>query len=62
LRKFRNGLRVVHRCSFARATDLFRISNEKSLEKYVKRYIIKRLEKIDKSDLIRSFFYNDIFY
>ena len=35
---------------------------EKALEEYVKRYINKRLKRIDKSDLGRSFFYNDIFY
>jgi hypothetical protein len=61
-RKFRNGLRLIHRCPFARATDLMRITNEKPLEEYVKRYIMKRLGKIHKSDLIHSPFYNDIFY
>jgi hypothetical protein len=45
LRKFRNGLRLIHRCPFARATDLLRITNEKPLEEYVKRYIKKRLER-----------------
>ena len=62
LRKFRNGLRLVHRCPFARATDLFQITKEVSLEEYVKRYIMKRLERIEKTDLGRSLFYNDIFY
>ena len=52
LRKFRNGLRLVHRCPFARATDLLQITREESLE-YVKKYIKKRLEKIEKSDLGR---------
>ena len=61
-RKFRNGIRLVHRCPFARATDLFQITNEAPLEKYVKRYIKKRLDRIDKSDLMHSPFYNDIFY
>jgi hypothetical protein len=28
-RKFRNGLRLIHRCPFARATDLMRITKEK---------------------------------
>ena len=37
LRKFRNGLRLAHRCPFARATDLLKITNEESLEDYVKR-------------------------
>ena len=62
LRKFRNELRLVHRCPFARATDLLQITREESLEKYVKKYIKKRLQKIEKSDLGRSSFYNDIFY
>jgi len=61
-RKFRNGLRLIHRCPFARGKDLLRITNEESLEGYVKRYITKRLERIEKSDLGRSLFYNDIFY
>ena len=51
----------MHRCPFARATDLLQITNEESLEEYVKRYIKKRLERIEKSDLIRSPFYNDLF-
>ncbi|CAF3510010.1 unnamed protein product [Rotaria socialis] len=62
LRKFRNGLRLVHRCPFARATNVPQITKEDSLEDYVKRYIKKRLERIEKSDLCRSPFYNDIFY
>ena len=62
VRKFRNGLRLVHRCPFARTTDLFRITKEKPLEFYVKRYIGKRLKQIEKSDLGRSLFYTDLFY
>ena len=61
-RKFRNGLRLVHRRPFARGKDLLKITNEEPLEEYVKRYIMKRLERIDRSDLGRSLFYNDIFY
>ena len=61
-RKFRNGLRLVHRCPFARATDLMQITREKPLEEYVKRYVRKSLGKINKSDLAYSTFYNDIFY
>lgn len=62
LRKFRKGLRLVHRCPFARATELLQITNEAPLEDYVQRYIKKRLERIARSDLGRSPFYNDIFY
>ena len=62
LRKFRNGLRLVYRCPFARATDLFQITKEESLEEYVKKYIKKRLERIEKTDLGCSPLYNDILY
>ena len=61
-RKFRKGVRLIHRCPFARATNLYQITKEEALEEYVKRYIKKRLKRIDKSDLGRSSFYNDIFY
>ena len=61
-RKFRNGLRLIHRCPFARATVLYQITKEKSLEEYVQRYIKKRLKRIEKSDLGSSLFYNDVFY
>jgi len=54
-RKFRNELRLVHRCPYTCATDLLRITNEKPSEEYVKKYI-------KKSNLIRLPFYNDIFY
>ncbi|CAF4917061.1 unnamed protein product [Rotaria socialis] len=50
LRKFRSGLRLVHRCPFARATNILQITKEDSLEDYVKRYIKKRLERIEKPD------------
>lgn len=62
LRKFRNGIRLVHRCPYARASDLFKITKEQPLEVYVKNYIQKRLKRIEKSDLIRSLFFNDTFY
>jgi len=62
LRKFRNGIRLIHRCPFARARDLFQITNENALEECVKTIIKKRLEPIEKSDLGRSPYYNDIFY
>ena len=62
LRKFRSGLRLVHRCLFTRARDLLQITKEVSLEDYVKRYIQNRLKRIERSDLSRSLFYNDIFY
>jgi hypothetical protein len=61
LRKFQNGLRLVHHCPFARTTDLLQIKNEVSLEDYVKRNLKKRLARIEKSDLGRSLFHNDAF-
>ncbi|CAF3791778.1 unnamed protein product [Rotaria magnacalcarata] len=57
-----NGLRLIHRCPFARATDLLQITNEEPLEEYMKSYITKRLKRIEKSDLGLSPFYNDVFY
>ena len=39
-----------------RATDILRLTNEMSLEDYMKRYIKRRLERIEKSDLSRSIF------
>ena len=45
LRKFRNRLRLVHHCPFARATDLLRITREESLEEYVKKLYIKKKSK-----------------
>lgn len=62
LRKFRKGLRLVHRCPFVKARHLFETTNETHLEVYVKRYIQKRLNKIEKTDLGRSTFYDDVFY
>ena len=44
-RKFRNGLRLIHRCPLARATDLLQITKEPQLEEYVKRYIIKKTSR-----------------
>ena len=35
-RRFRNGLRLIHRCPLARATDLLQITKESQLEDYVK--------------------------
>ena len=61
-RKFRNSLRLIHRCPFARATDLLQITKAPQLEEYVKRYIKKRFQGIHNSDISWSPFYNDIFY
>ena len=61
-RKFRNGLRLIHRCPFASATTLLQITKEAPLDEYVKRFIRKRLKHIERTDLGRSSFYGDIFY
>jgi hypothetical protein len=61
LRKFRIELRLAYRCPFTRATDLLQITNGESPEEYVHRYTKKRSERLRKSDLGRSPFYNNIF-
>lgn len=61
-RKFRSVIRLIHRCPFASGTNLFLITNEISVDEYVKKYIQKRLSQIEKSYLGRSLFYDDIFY
>ena len=60
-RKFRVGLRLVHRCPFLSARNLFTIVSEQSLEFYVKKYIQKRLRSMHTTDLGWSLFFNDIF-
>lgn len=44
-RSFRNGLRFIHRCAFARAADLMQITKEKPREEYLERYGRKRFKK-----------------
>ena len=61
-RKFRVAIRIIHRCSFVSAEDLFTLTKENPMEVYVKRYINKRLQNIYKTDLGRSSFLEDIFY
>ena len=61
-RKLRNGIRLIYRCPFASATKLFEITKEIPLDDYVKRFIRKRLKHMEKSDLGRSLFYEDIFH
>jgi hypothetical protein len=60
--KFRVGLRMVHRCPFVSARNLYTMTNEQSLDVYVKQYIQKRMSSIHTTDLGRSLFYNDIFF
>jgi len=61
-RKFRVGIRIVHRCPYVAAEDLFIVTKERPLEYYVQRYIKRRLANMHKSDLGRSFFFDDIFF
>ena len=61
-RKFRVGIRIVHRCPYVEAKDLFLVTNEKPLKFYAQKYIKRRMEKMYKSDLGRSLFLEDIFY
>jgi hypothetical protein len=61
-RKFRVGIRIVHRCPYVEAKDLFSVTNEKTLKFYAQKYIKRGMEKMHKSDLGRSIFLEDIFY
>ena len=61
-RKFRVEMRLVHRCQYIPEYKLFETLNEKTLDFYVKKFILKRLKQMHKSDLSKSLFYNDIFY
>ena len=60
--KFRVCLRLVHRCPYASAHNLFSVTKEDPLDQYVKKYIQKRLKKMHVSDLGVSLFYQDLFY
>ena len=59
--KFHVGLRLVYRCPFVSAENLYSFTLEHSLEFYVKTYIQRRLRTIHLTDLGSSPFYNDIF-
>ena len=61
-RKYRVGLRLVHKCPFVDSAEIYKLTKEKTLEFYVCKYLKKRLKKIYTSDLGHSPFYNDIFY
>jgi len=56
------GIRIVYRCPYVSATDLFIITQEKQLETYVQRYLKKRLRKIYQTDLGNSLFLEDLYY
>ena len=43
-RKFRVAIRLVHRVPFINTANLFLFTHEDPLDKYVKRYISKRLK------------------
>jgi hypothetical protein len=59
--KFRSGLRLIHRCPFVEANDIYVHTKEKPLDYYVSKYLQKRLAKAHTSDLGNSYFFNDIF-
>ena len=62
-RKLRVGMRlIVHRCQYIPEHMLFETLKENTLDFYVRKLIVKRLEQMHKSDLGKSPFYNDIFY
>ena len=59
--EFRVGIRLVYRCPFVSAQNLYSFTLEHSLEFYVKNYIQRRLRTIHLTDLGSAPFYNDIF-
>jgi hypothetical protein len=61
-RKFRVAIRLVHRAPYVGAANLFKFTGEEPLDTYVKRFILKRLNKLYSSDLGSSLFLEDIFY
>lgn len=61
-RKYRVGLRLIHRCPFVKSQDLLTVTREKSLEQYVSNYLKKRLKKAHCTDLGQSFFYEELFH
>ncbi len=61
-RKFRVALRLIHRAPYVSTSDLYTFTHEEPLDKYVKRYILKRLKKMYTSDLGSSLFMEDFFY
>jgi hypothetical protein len=42
-RKYRVGLRIIHRCPFVEALEIVRFTKEKPIENYVCKYLQKRL-------------------
>jgi hypothetical protein len=48
LRKFPNEFRLVHRCPFTERIDLLQMTNEVSLDDYVKRHAKERSEWVEK--------------
>ena len=62
LRKFRVGLRLIHRCPFVEAHDIIDFTKEKPLEAYISSYLRKRVSNAHRTDLGRSYFYEDIFH
>jgi len=61
-RKYRVGLRIVHRCPFVEANNILSLTKEKSLESYICKYLRKRLATAHRTDLGLSSFYEDIFH
>ncbi len=61
-RKYRVGIRIVHRAPFVRSADLSTFTGEAPLDNYVRKYIRNRLKKIYSSDLGSSLFLEDIFF
>jgi len=60
-RKYRVGIRLIHRCPFTNSEELLRVTKEVPLEQYICRYLKKRLANAHKTDLGSSMFYEDVF-
>jgi hypothetical protein len=60
--KYRVGLRLIHRCPFVDAVDIYDFTKEKSLELYICKYLQKRLANAYRTDVSCSPFCEDIFH
>jgi hypothetical protein len=61
-RKFRVGLRIIHRSPFIAAHEIPLTLKERQLDSYVTSDLHKRLKRVYCTDLGESLFYNDLFH
>lgn len=60
-KKYRVGIRFIHKCRYIDAKNIFDFTKEASLETYVAKYLQRRLAKAHLTDLGFSNFYSDCF-